>query len=62
MSGEEWQAAGSYPADFTLAALPVDVAPYNCDHDAGFCLCVHDWRINWGNLNKRSQPKATYIQ
>lgn len=61
--GEEYQPAGVYEGDFTGAVRPVDVAPYACDHDAdpAVCICVHDWRISWGNLPKRTGRKATYV-
>ena len=57
------QGPGPYPVDYP-AARPENVAPYNCDHDADppICICVHDWRINWGNLPKKTAAKATYIQ
>lgn len=55
------QPSSVYPSTFTLAALPDDVAPYECDHDAGVCVCVHDWRIEWGNLPKRVAARATYV-
>jgi hypothetical protein len=54
------QGPGPYPADYP-AVRPEDVAPYNCDHDSGFCVCVHDWRINWGNIPKRNKSRATYV-
>lgn len=62
--GENWQAKAPYPPGFILAVKPEGVAPYNCDHDADppVCECVHDWRINWGNLPKKTAAKATYIQ
>jgi hypothetical protein len=62
-SGEQWQPADEYESDFVDAVLPKDVAPYVCDHDADppLCVCVHDWRINWGNLPKRQASRATYL-
>ena len=57
------QYAGSdYPVGYP-AALEFDVKPYNCDHDADppICVCVHDWRINWGNLPKKTGRRATYV-
>ena len=62
--GEAWQAADEYDPYFGDGALPGKVAPYNCDHDADppVCQCVHDWRINWGNVPKKTAAKATYIQ
>lgn len=63
MSGEEYQPATIYEPEFTGAVLPVDVAPYLCDHDAvvPVCVCVHDWRINWGNVPKKTGQRATYL-
>ena len=57
------QGPGPYPEDYP-AVRHEDIAPYNCDHDADtpICVCVHDWRITWGNQPKRTQPRATYIQ
>lgn len=63
MSGAEYQAASVYPTSFTKAVLPDEVAPYLCEHDANpsICQCVHDWRINWGNLPKKTGQRATYL-
>jgi hypothetical protein len=55
------QGPGPYPSEYPTVR-PEDIAPYNCDHDAGVCSCVHDWRILWGNPAKKTAPKATYIQ
>ncbi len=57
----ERQGPGPYPVDYP-AVRPEDIAPYDCDHDAGVCVCVHDWRIHWGNPPKRTATRATYIQ
>lgn len=56
------QGPGPYPVGYP-AARPEDVKPYNCDHEADppICICVHDWRIEWGNLPKRTQNRATYV-
>lgn len=55
------QLADVYPDEFTLGVLPGDLAPYNCDHDSDLCYCVHDWRINWGNLPKKTSARAIYV-
>lgn len=58
----EMQLASTYPDDYP-ASIPGDVAPYKCDHDADppICVCVHDWRVNWGNLPKKTGRRATYV-
>lgn len=63
MTGQQYQPASEYETDFTDAVLPAGVAPYLCDHDADpvVCLCVHDWRIVWGNLPKKTGQRATYL-
>lgn len=45
-----------YPPDFEQAALPVDVNPSECEHEAEppVCRCAHDWRIHWGNVKRVS--------
>ena len=55
------QRAGSYPSTFTLAALPNELRPYDCDHDNELCLCVHDWRINWGNMKKVQKGRNVFV-
>lgn len=52
----------SYPAGYP-AVLPGDVDKDLCDHDADppVCVCVHDWRVEWGNVSRQAKPKATYI-
>jgi len=63
VSGEEYQVADTYEVGFTGAVLPEDIKPYLCDHDAvpPVCICVHDWRINWGNVPKKTGRRATYL-
>lgn len=63
MSGD-WQPAGEYPVDFELAVLPPDVSTALCQHevDPSVCGCVHDWRITWGNVPKRSSLPRTAVQ
>lgn len=54
------QPPGPYPVGYP-AVRPEDVSPYDCDHDGGVCLCVHDWRIVWGNLPKKQQARNVYV-
>jgi hypothetical protein len=63
MSGEEYQPAAPYPPNFILAVQPGDVDVSLCEHESDdpVCFCVHDWRINWGNVSREPKPKATYI-
>ncbi|QFP95685.1 hypothetical protein SEA_SHYGU2_18 [Mycobacterium phage Shygu2] len=42
-----------YPIDFGLAVRPEHVDVSKCDHEFGVCFCVHDWRIHWGNLERK---------
>lgn len=58
----EKQGPGPYPVEYP-AVRPEDIAPYNCDHDADppICVCVHDWRINWGNEPKKTGRRATFV-
>lgn len=32
------------------------VDPLKCDHesDPPVCQCIHDWRIDWGNVPKQA--------
>lgn len=57
----ERQRASTYPANFILARLPGELAPYDCDHEVGECFCAHDWRIYWGNKPKVSKVRNTYV-
>ncbi|ABE67340.1 hypothetical protein PBI_CHE12_21 [Mycobacterium phage Che12] len=52
-----------YPPNFLVAVTPDQVDFQLCDHDADppVCVCVHDWRIEWGNVSRQPKPKATYI-
>ena len=63
MSGEEFQVADYYPPAFNLAVQPKEVDPNECDHEATnpVCHCVHDWRINWGNVAKVGQKRSLYV-
>ncbi|AYD87050.1 hypothetical protein SEA_NICOLETERA_23 [Mycobacterium phage NicoleTera] len=62
-ASDRFRAPIIYPAD-TPAVTPDEVDKSLCDHDADppICYCVHDWRINWGNVSRAPKPKATYIQ
>lgn len=53
MSGA-WQPAGEYPSTFTSAVLPGEVTTSYCEHevDPPICYCVHDWRIEWGQVER----------
>ena len=61
--GEDYQPADEYDPEFTEAVLPQSIKPYMCDHDGEppICVCVHDWRINWGNMPKVQNARATYL-
>ena len=52
-----------YPVGFTQAVLPDEVDASLCDHQADppICFCVHDWRIEWGNVSREPKPKAVYL-
>ncbi|AUV61978.1 head-tail connector protein [Mycobacterium phage SWU2] len=52
MSASDRQPPGPYPDEFTKAVRPEHVDPLKCDHEVGICFCVHDWRIDWGNVPK----------
>lgn len=54
------QGPGDYPAEYP-AVRPEDIKPYMCDHDAGQCFCVHDWRIHWGNPPRVVKGRAIYV-
>ncbi|WXX09730.1 head-tail connector protein [Mycobacterium phage MS619] len=62
-------ASDSFPAPIeypplTPAVTPDEVDNSLCDHraDPPICVCVHDWRIEWGNVSRAPKPKATFIQ
>ena len=63
MSGEERQRAAPYPANFIVAVKPGDVNTAGCEHEGAtpVCACVHDWRIEWKNMPKRSVRRAAYV-
>lgn len=48
------QPASTYPEGFIVAVLPGDVTTSFCEHEADppVCHCVHDWRIEWGQVEK----------
>ncbi|QXO13296.1 hypothetical protein SEA_TROOPER_19 [Mycobacterium phage Trooper] len=63
MSANDAQRAPiNYPPNFILAVTPDQVDVSQCDHEIGVCFCVHDWRIEWGNVSRAAKPRATYIQ
>ncbi|BBC43578.1 hypothetical protein PBI_AN9_22 [Mycobacterium phage AN9] len=45
-----------YPSGFLVAVTPDQVNPIECDHNADppVCRCVHDWRIEFGNVKRVS--------
>jgi hypothetical protein len=57
------QRASTYPPGLLIARLPGEVDTSFCQHEADppICNCVHDWRIEWGNVSREPKPKATYI-
>ncbi|ARQ94666.1 hypothetical protein MHAS_01157 [Mycolicibacterium hassiacum DSM 44199] len=50
-----------YPPGFLVATTPDRVNAYDCDHDIGLCRCVHDWRIEWGNVKKATQQSRSAV-
>lgn len=64
MSASDRQRAPIIYPPFTSAVTPDAVDNSRCDHEADppICYCVHDWRINWGNVSRAAKPRATYIQ
>lgn len=56
------QPIGAYPSG-TRAVRPEDIAPYDCDHDADppVCVCVHDWRIHWGNPPRKVKGRNVFV-
>ncbi|QFG11533.1 hypothetical protein PBI_BOGOSYJAY_20 [Mycobacterium phage BogosyJay] len=65
MSASDAQRAPiNYPPNFIVATLPQNVDKDLCDHEADppVCRCVHDWRIEWGNVSRGYKPKATFIE
>ena len=57
------QPKAPYPTGFLLAVKPEEVTIASCDHDADppVCHCVHDWRIEWANMPKRTQLRSKYV-
>ncbi|QTF81443.1 hypothetical protein SEA_TARSUSIV_19 [Mycobacterium phage TarsusIV] len=53
-----------YPSGFIVAVTPDQVDNSRCEHEADppVCYCVHDWRIEFGNVSRAAKPRATYIQ
>ncbi|AHG23801.1 head-tail connector protein [Mycobacterium phage EagleEye] len=57
MSGSSvFRAPINYPPNFIVAVLPGQVNPNLCDHEADppVCNCVHDWRIDWKNQERKA--------
>jgi hypothetical protein len=50
----EAQPAATYPFDYLQGVLPEEVDRKLCEHevDPPESHCVHDWRIEWGNVEK----------
>jgi len=48
------QPRAPYPSNFLLAVKPEEVAVSKCRHedDPPVCYCVHDWRIEWANVER----------
>lgn len=63
MSGEEVQRAAPYPSTFLWAVKPGEVDWNLCDHEADphVCYCAHDWRIEWGNVNRAPQDQSLFV-
>ena len=63
MSGQPAQRKAPYPSTFILAVKPDEVTTAGCAHEADppVCTCVHDWRIEWQNMTKRSVSRAVYV-
>ncbi|ALA48127.1 head-tail connector protein [Mycobacterium phage Phlei] len=49
------QPKAPYPPGFIVAVKPEQVNPKGCKHEATppVCNCAHDWRITWGNVERR---------
>ncbi|AOZ61260.1 hypothetical protein SEA_DARTHPHADER_20 [Mycobacterium phage DarthPhader] len=62
VAGDAHRAPIIYPAG-TQAVTPDQVDNSLCEHEAipPVCFCVHDWRIEWGNVSRAPKPKATYV-
>ncbi|AMQ66757.1 hypothetical protein SEA_SHAM4_19 [Mycobacterium phage Sham4] len=56
MSGQVFRRPIVYPPG-TPAVTPDVVNAHQCDHDATppVCRCVHDWRIEWGNVERKQK-------
>ena len=57
------QRMAPYPSNFILAVKPDEVTTAGCNHEASppVCHCVHDWRVEWGNVAKRSVSRSKYV-
>ena len=62
-SSNHVQFKAPYPATFLVAVKPGEVTTAGCDHTANppVCTCVHDWRIEWTNMPKRSARRSKYV-
>lgn len=51
-----------YPQD-TPAVTPDEVNAHNCDHEADppICYCVHDWRIEWSNVKRKTARSRSAV-
>ncbi|CDL92967.1 head-tail connector protein [Fromanvirus L5] len=47
----------------TQAVTPDRVNAFDCDHEADppVCRCVHDWRIEWGNVKKATARSRSAV-
>lgn len=59
-ASDAFRAPINYPPGFRTAVTPDLVDPNFCVHDANppICNCVHDWRIEWGNVKKKPARNA----
>lgn len=57
------QRKAPYPTGFLLAVKPGEVNANYCTHEADspFCSCVHDWRITWGNVERKTKQASRYV-
>lgn len=57
--GAEYQKKAPYPSMYRIAVKPEEVDANFCIHDANppVCNCVHDWRIEFGNVKKKAPPR-----
>lgn len=55
--GDQYQPYEPYPVGFNLAVEPGEVTTALCQHEStpNKCGCVHDWRVHWGNVGRKSR-------